>query len=144
MTDAGKEAELAGVTRSIIRVEGDLEELYGERDVERAHIKEALKTAERTEAEADQETLRRMQQNLDKIETKIEKKEELLTELLKKEARLEGAAAGGAPAAGTCCTHPPSCLSFPHLWRTAERQFAKRMVCVQGWDNLTHALCGDA
>ena len=120
MADAGREAELAGVTRSIGRVEGDLEELYGERD------------GERKKAEADQD-----KERLKEIVANIEKNKELLTELLKEKRSLEGAAAGGAPAAGTCCTHPPSCLSFPHLWRTAERQFAKGIVYVQGWDNLT-------
>ena len=79
----------------------------------------------------------------EKIEAKIEKNKTYHMKLLDEKRSREGAAAGGAPAAGTCCTHPPSCLSFPHLWRTAKRQFAKGTVYVQGWDNLTHALCGD-
>ena len=114
------EAELAGVTRSIGRVEGDLEELYGERD------------EERKKAEADQD-----KERLKEIKSETREKEALLKSLTDKEVFLLQAAAGGAPAAGTCCTHPPSCLSFPHLWRTAERQFAKGIVYVQGWDNLT-------
>ena len=120
MADAGKEAELVGVTRSIGRVEGGLEELYGERD------------EERKKAEADQD-----KERLKEIKSEIREKEALLKSLTDKEVFLLQAAAGGAPAAGTCCTHPPSCLSFPHLWRTAERQFAKGIVYVQGWDNLT-------
>jgi hypothetical protein len=114
------EAELAGVTRSIGRVEGDLEELYGERD------------EERKKAEADQD-----KERLKEIKSEIREKEALLKSLTDMKVFLLQAAAGGAPAAGTCCTHPPSCLSFPHLWRTAERQFAKGIVYVQGWDNLT-------
>lgn len=120
MADAGKEAELAGVTRSIGRVEGALEELYGERD------------EERKKAEADQD-----KERLKEIEAKIEKKEALLKSLTDKEVFLLQAAAGGAPAAGTCCTHPPSCLSFHHLKRIVEQQCVKGIVCVQGWDNLT-------
>jgi len=114
------EAELAGVTRSIGRVEGDLEELYGERD------------EERKKAEADQD-----KERLKEIKSEILEKGALLKSLTDTRLFLLQAAAGGAPAAGTCCTHPPSCLSFPHLWRTAERQFAKGIVYVQGWDNLT-------
>ena len=120
MADAGREAELANVMEDITGVRRDLKDLRGERD------------EERKKAEADQD-----KERLKEIKSEIREKEALLTELLKKEARLEGAATGGAPAAGTCCTHPPSCLSFPHLWRTAERQFAKGIVYVQGWDNLT-------
>ena len=120
MADAGKEAELANVMEDITGVRRDLKDLRGERD------------EERKKAEADQD-----KERLKEIVANIEKNKELLTELLKEKRSLEGAAAGGAPAAGTCCTHPPSCLSFPHLWRTAERQFAKGIVYVQGWDNLT-------
>jgi len=120
MADAGNQAELAGVTRSIGRVEGDLEELYGERD------------EERKKAEADQD-----KERLKEIKSEILEKGALLKSLTDTRLFLLQAAAGGAPAAGTCCTHPPSCLSFPHLWRTAERQFAKGIVYVQGWDNLT-------
>ena len=114
------EAELAGVTRSIGRVQGDLEELYGERD------------EERKKAEADQD-----KERLKEIKSEIREKEALFKELLKEKRSLEGATAGGAPAAGTCCTHPTSCLSFHHLKRIVEQQCVKGIVCVQGWDNLT-------
>ena len=120
MADAGKEAELANAKEDITGVRRDLKDLRGERD------------EERKKAEADQD-----KERLKEIKSEIREKEALLKSLTDKEVFLLQAAAGGAPAAGTCCTHPPSCLSFPHLWRTAERQFAKGIVYVQGWDNLT-------
>jgi hypothetical protein len=120
MADVGKEAELANVMEDIAGVRRDLKDLRGERD------------EERKKAEADQD-----KERLKEIKSEIREKEALLTELLKEKRSLEGAAVGGAPAAGTCCTHPPSCLSFHHLKRIVEQQCVKGIVCVQGWDNLT-------
>lgn len=120
MADAGKEAELANVMEDITGVRRDLKDLRGERD------------EERKKAEADQD-----KERLKEIEAKIEKKEALLKSLTDTRLFLLQAAAGGAPAAGTCCTHPPSCLSFHHLKRIVEQQCVKGIVCVQGWDNLT-------
>jgi len=120
MADAGKEAELANVMEDIAGVRRDLKDLRGERD------------EERKKAEADQD-----KERLKEIKSEIREKEALLKSLTDKEVFLLQAAAGGAPAAGTCCTHPPSCLSFHHLKRIIEQQCVKGIVCVQGWDNLT-------